>query len=141
MRRAVLIAALFASTTLPASAQRSQVMDLSIMEALVAVGHADMAGIFSFISEKDSAPAFADFLLRNEKSRKKYIAKVDKDVKKAGGLTAWDHAVLQDVVSVYGSPMGKTLPNKASAKEILHMVNLAGTPTLSLDQISAKRRS
>jgi hypothetical protein len=140
VKKIALISALLAlPAAMPRAQQSTQVLNLSVIEALAAVDHADLAGVFGFIAERDNAAAFADFLLRDGKAQKKYLAKLEKDLKVGGGLTEWDHAVLQGMVSVYGSPMANLL-KKPSAKTILHMAQMASAPVITLEQLSVKRR-
>ena len=116
-----------------------QMLNLSCMQALVAVDQADLAGVFSFISEKDSPMAFADLLAHNKKALKKFVAKADKDLKAVSGIAAWDHDVFQAMISIYSSPLGETL-DKPDAKVMAHLAELAHSPTLTLDQMTARRR-
>lgn len=137
MRKIVLAFALSAAgSAVPAAAQ---VINLSCVEALVAVGHPELAGVFSFVPEIDNATAFADLLARDAAAQKKFIAKVEKDLKKARGITVWDHDVLRAMVTLYGSPLGETL-HKPAPKVITRMAELVASPTITLEEMTARRK-
>lgn len=114
-------------------------LDLSCVSALAAVGRADLAGVFSFIAEKDAPTAFADFLARNKTAMGKYLAKAGKDLKDAGGITPWDHQVVMRVLELYASPAGETVekPPK-SVTDKLSALSLA--PTMALNEITPRRK-
>ena len=115
------------------------VLNLSCIEALAAIGQPNLAGVFSFISEKDSPAAFADLTAHNEKAIKKYVEKVDKDFKAAGGVTTWDHETLMLALALYSGPLALTF-EKPSAKALARINELSLAPTLSLEQVAARRR-
>ena len=123
----------------PADGVRGGVINLSCMEALVAIEEPGLAGVFSFISEKDAPSAFADFLAHHPKALKKYAAKVDQDLKAAAGVVSWDHEVLMDLLSLFSSPMADTL-EKPSSKTMAQMTELSLAPTLSLEAVTAGRK-
>ncbi len=116
-----------------------QMIDLSCMEALVATGRQELAGVFSFVSEKDGPAAFADLIVHNKKAMTKFIAKVQKDLKVASGISAWDRDALQFAIAIYESPLGATLKPLGEV-ELAQLRLLAGSPILSLEQISSARR-
>ena len=84
-------------------APQGQVIGLSLLEALVAIEHTDLAGIFGFVPEQASSFAMADFLLRDQKSLKLFIKKCEKDYKKAKGISIWDKQVLLHLVTIDAS--------------------------------------
>jgi hypothetical protein len=128
---------------LPASAleapRDAHMLNLSCVEALVSIDEARLAGAFSFVPEKDAPAAFADLVVHDRKALKKYVAKLDKDFKDAGGISIWDHESVAFAVSIYGSPLAQTL-DKPAASVISHMAELAAAPTMTLEQLTAKRR-
>ncbi|MBI3551074.1 MAG: hypothetical protein HY077_01035 [Elusimicrobia bacterium] len=116
-----------------------QMINLSCVEALITIDQQGLAGVFSFIAEKDEPAAFADLIVRSHKALKKFVAKVEKDKKLASGISAWDRDALQFALGIYDSPLGATLENpgdklKARIKE------LAAGPVVTLEQIAAARR-
>jgi hypothetical protein len=122
------------------AASAQQILDLNCVEGLVAVDRAALAGVFSFIAPKDTAPAFADLLVRDQKALKKFLAKMEKDLKSASGVTVWDHEVLLNAVSLFGSPLAPTLD--VPVKKVLgRMSELSLAPTLSLEQVAVRRKS
>ena len=117
----------------------AQMLNLSCVEALVAIGQASLAGVFSFIPEKDAPAAFADLLVHDRKALKKFLAKLRKDRKDAGGITTWDHEAVAFAVSIYGSPLAETL-DKPGASVLAELDELARLKTLSLQDMTARRR-
>lgn len=114
-------------------------LNLSCVAALVAVGHADLAGTFSFINEKDAPAAFADFVAHNKAALKKYMDKLNRDFKAAGGISVWDHEAVMKIIEVYSSPLGETL-EKPGAVIGKRLTELSVAPTLTLEEITAKNR-
>ena len=115
-------------------------INLSCVEALAATGRTDLAGIFSFVAEKDSHAAFGDLLARDPKTMKKFLAKLDKDLRKAGGISVWDQQVLLFVGTIYASPLAETLP-KPSSKVSDKIAKLSAAKTMTLEELTARRRS
>lgn len=135
--RPLLLAVVLLWAAAPAGAQ--QLLGTGCMEALIASGQADLAGIFSFISEKDSAAAFADLVVHKKDAMKKYLGRVESDLKAAGGIGVWDHEVLVLVTQFYASPLAQTVPVPA-AKTTAKIGELTLAATLPLDQLSARRK-
>jgi hypothetical protein len=117
-----------------------QMLNLSCMEALVAVDQAGLAGVFSYISEKDGPAAFADLLAHNKKALNKFLDKTGKDLKSVSGIAAWDHDVFQALLAIYASPLAETL-DKPNSKTMTRLEGLAHAPTLTLDQMTSRRRA
>lgn len=125
-----------AAVEAPAS---GQMINLSCMEALAVIGQDKLAGVFSFISEKDSAPAFADFVVRDKKTLKRFLDKVESDFKQANGVAEWDKRALQFALSIYSSPIAETI-EKPGEKVIARLSVLAQAPALSITELSSRRR-
>ena len=140
MKALFLAAAVFAAGAVRAAEapKGMQMLSLGCVEALASVGMADLAGVFSFISEKDGPAAFADLLVRNPKAMTKFLGKVGKD-REIGGVSAWLHQVLVFALSIYGSPLSETL-DTPSPKTVSKLNDYAGAPTLSLEDLTARRR-
>jgi hypothetical protein len=116
----------------------AQLMNLNCMEALVAVDQASLAGVFSFVPEKDGPAAFADLLVHNAKALKKFTAKLEKDLKETSGLSAWDHEAVAFALSIYASPLAARL-DKPSPKALARLAELGQAPSLTLEQMTARR--
>ena len=86
-----------------AQAPQGQVIGLSLLEALVAIEHTDLAGIFGFVPEQASSFAMADFLMRDHKSLKLFVKKCEKDSKKANAISIWEKQVLLHLVTIDAS--------------------------------------
>ncbi|MDD5629635.1 MAG: hypothetical protein PHU21_11260 [Elusimicrobia bacterium] len=123
----------------PGPSAQGSVLDLSCIEALAAVGEADLAGVFSFIPEKDLPAAFADLVVNDGKALKKYVAKVGRDFDDAGGITTWDRSALLAVLALYSGPAAPTL-EKPSPKVMARINELSLAATMSLEQVAARRK-
>ncbi len=143
MRRLLLIAILAllgALAELGAEAPKAmQMLNLSCVEALAAVGQEGLAGVFSFISEEDGPAAFADLLVRNKKAMNKFLVKVQKDLKEVSGVSTWDRAVLQFALAIYASPLAEML-EKPAQKTVAKIAELAQAPAMSLQEMTVRRR-
>ncbi|MBI5241306.1 MAG: hypothetical protein HY926_12610 [Elusimicrobia bacterium] len=115
------------------------VLSLSCIEALAAIGQPKLAGVFSFVSEKDSPAAFADLVAHDAKALKKYVEKVDKDFRAAGGVTGWDHEALMFSLNLFSGPLAQSL-DKPAGKVLERIQSLSTAPTLTLQQITEKRK-
>lgn len=135
MRNIIALALLLTATA--ASAQ--SILDLNCMDALASVGKPELAGVFSFIPTKDTPNAFADLVARDKKALKKFIGKVERDLKVASGVTTWDHEVVLNLVSLFGSPLASTLVDPG-AKVKNRLQELALAPTMSLEDVAVRRR-
>lgn len=133
---AVLLAAGAGSSEAPRPAQ---LINLSCVEALAAVDQAALAGVFSYIAEKDGPAAFADLIIHDKKALKKFMAKCEKDLHEVKGVSVWDHEALQQALSIYGSPLGETL-EKLSSKMAGKITELIGAPVLTLEEMTLRRR-
>lgn len=115
------------------------VLNLNCVAALVAVDRASLAGVFSFIAENDSAAAFADLAARDPKVLKKYVAKLNKDLAVADGITPWDHEAVSAVLALLNGPLVEVM-KKPSAKVMDRLKKLSEAPAVSLDVVTARRK-
>ncbi|MBI4371572.1 MAG: hypothetical protein HY552_04665 [Elusimicrobia bacterium] len=122
-----------------ATAAGGGVLNLSLVEALTGVGQPQLAGLFSFVPERDSPIAFADLLARDRKLLKRYAAKLRADRKAAGGLTAWDHEVCAALVNFYASPLAAGL-RKPDAARLSDLNQCVLASVMPLSEIVARRR-
>ncbi len=128
-----------AANTAGASAMSSGGMvSLSLVEALAAVRRPELAGIFSFVSEKDAPFAFADLLARDKKALKLYLTKLDADRKTANGLTDWDHAACASLVNLYSSPIAGTF-GKPDEDKMSKINQCVLAPVIPLEEIVSRR--
>ena len=118
---------------------KGTMLDLSCMEALVAAGHADLAGVFSFVSDKDASAAFADFTVHDRIALKKYIGKLQRDFKNARGISVWDHSVVLRILALYGSPLAQVV-EKPSESLFKILTELSLAPTMTLEELAARRK-
>ncbi|MFA6092335.1 MAG: hypothetical protein WCU88_11255 [Elusimicrobiota bacterium] len=124
---------------LPAQ-QPQQVINLSLMEALVAVERADMVGVFTFVPEENSALAMADMLMREHKSMKLFFRKLGKDKKVAGGISEWDKQVLLYMVGLDANAASLGV-EPLSGKLQKQVYEFSLMPAYPLQVIVEKRRS
>ncbi len=122
----------------PAGASTGMI-DFSLVEALAALRQPQLAGIFSFVSEKNAPFAFADLLARDKKSMKRYLDKLDVDFKAALGLTDWDHEVCASLINLYGSPVAATF-GVPDARRMKQINDCMLAPTVPLESIVARRK-
>lgn len=140
MTSLLLAAFLLAPSLSPSRAQGpAPLSNIGCLDTLLAVGEGRLAGIFSFVSEKDSPTAFADLAVHDKEVLRKFVAKVDKDVKTAGGVLQWDHDALVATQTILASPIADTVP-KPPSKLVARMAELSRLPTLTLEQLATRRK-
>ena len=139
MSRALLLslALLLPSGAFSQAPAGAQLLNLSCVEALVSIGQPNLAGVFSFISEKDGPAAFADLVVHDRKALKKWVAKLEKD-NKIGGVSPWDHEAAVFALQIYASPIAETVDKPGELKDKLSTLVLA--PVLTLEELTARRR-
>lgn len=115
-----------------------QMIDLNCIEGLVAIQQPKLAGVFSFINEKDTTHAFAILLAGDKKAFKKFVLKGEADLKKAGAVTVWDHQVLLNVIGLLSSPLPEI--EQPGEKLKARAVKLSLAPTAQLQDIAVKRK-
>ena len=141
MKRTILLAAALvgAGRAFAQAPSGAHMLNLSCVEALVSIGQPSLAGVFSFIPEKDAPAAFADLIVHNTKALKKFVAKMERDQKEAGGISTWDHDAVSFAVSVYKSPLAETL-DKPGEGMLKKLEALALAPAMTLQELTAHRR-
>ncbi len=126
-----------------AAARASQaptgMISFSLIEALAALHQPQLAGIFSFVAEKDAPFAFADLIARDKKSMKLYLEKLSDDDKAGSGLTEWDHEVCASLINLYSSPMAATF-GVPDAKRMKQINDCMLSQTVPLEDIVARRK-
>ena len=146
MIKAALAAAAFAlaiparaGTPATVRAEPTGMISFSLVEALAALHQPQLAGIFSFVSERNAPFAFADFLARDKKAMKLYLNKLDDDFKAAAGLTDWDHEVCASLINLYAAPLPPGF-DRADEKRMKQINDCMLARTVSLEEIVAKRK-
>lgn len=140
MRRILLAAALLASPLFAATAARAQdMLSGSLIEALQAIEKPELGGVFTYIGTQNAPRAFADLVARDPKAMKRYTGKLMKDLKAAGGLTAWDHEVCATLVNHYAG--GGDMPGikKPDAKRLKALNDCVLSPVMELHDIVSRR--
>lgn len=110
MRQAALAAALLGAAALGGPVASAQylggaapsapgIINMSLMEALVAVKHPELAGVFAYVPEGQSTVAMADFLLRDHDSLKRFLKKVEGEQKRLKLVNGWDKEVCLHIVA------------------------------------------
>jgi hypothetical protein len=121
------------------AAEPTGMISFSLVEALAAIHQPQLAGIFSFVAEKNAPFAFADFLARDKKAMKLYLNKLGDDIKAAEGLTEWDHEVCASLINLYSSPLPPGF-ERADEKRMKQINDCMLARTASLEEIVAKRK-
>jgi hypothetical protein len=121
------------------AARDATMLNLSCVEALVSIDQANLAGVFSFVPEKDGPAAFADLVVHQKKALKKFLGKLERDQKEAGGVSAWDHEAAAFALSIYRSPLGETIDKPGEAL-LKRLEDAARAPTMTLQEMTARRR-
>lgn len=141
MLKALLAACVLASPLLAATAARAQdMLSGSLIEALTAVEKPELGGVFTYVGEKEAPRAFADLVARDAKAMKRYTGKLMKDLKTAGGLTAWDHEVCATLVNHYASLGEMPGIKKPDAKRLKALNDCVLAPVMELQEIVARRK-
>lgn len=130
-----LAAGLIAGGMVPAANATNGVVNPSCMEALAATDQPHLAGVFAFIPEKDIGAAFADLLARSRPAMRRYLSKLERDGKKAKGLTSWDHDVVVQVLGLYSTSFAGVADE--GYKKRLSKLSLL--PTIPLAEMTQKR--
>lgn len=121
--------------------QPTQMMNLNMIEALIAVGAADLAGVFNYIPEAAGPAAFSDYLLHNRKAFKKFIKKGLKDLKDTGGVNGWDRVVYMIILNVNNQPMLPPGVDHLSKQQEQDLSQLVLARALTLQEMNAARAS
>jgi hypothetical protein len=114
-------------------------ISFSLVEALAALHQPQLAGIFSFVAEKDAPFAFADLLARDKDAMKLYLNKLGADIKAAGGLTEWDHEVCASLINLYSAPLPPGFV-RADEKRLKQINDCMLSQTITLEEIVSKRK-
>ena len=110
MKRAALLCGLLAAAAGGAGEGTAQYMggaapsapniiNMSLMDALVAIKHPELAGVFSFVPDGQSTMAMADFLMRDHASLKRFLKAAEADQKKLKMINGWDKEVCLHIVA------------------------------------------
>ena len=119
--------------------QQGQLINFSLLEALAAVDAQGLAGLFGFIPESQSAPAFADYLLHHRGALKAFIKKGERDVKELQAINEWDQIVCMYVLQIAGGGMLPPGIEKLPEKLEFRVSGLVLAPPISLQEMTARR--
>ncbi len=142
MKRAALLAALGVLAPAIARAQDlppAHILNLNCIEALAAAGKPELAGIFAYVPDNDTAAAFADLLVHDRKALRKFTAKAEKDLKQVSGVSQWDHQAIAYVLAIYASPAAAATVDKPASSDLSRLRALLVAPQLSLEEMTARR--
>lgn len=119
--------------------QQPQMINLSLIDALVAIHEEGLAGIFGYIAESNAAPAFAEYLFRTPKALKLFVQKGERDLKETGGISEWDKEVYLYVIGINsnGTNAGAEL---LPAKLLDRVATLSLATGLPLSEITMRRK-
>ena len=118
---------------------QQQIINLSLIEALVAIDATKLSGVFAFVPREQSSMAMADYLMHDRKALKKFVKKGERDFKQVQGINEWDREVYLYLVGINSGrflPAGVERVPKKWLKRI-HRMSLARPLPL---QVIAQRR-
>ena len=116
-----------------------QMLDLSLLEALVSVGASDLGGLFGYMPEQAMAPAFSDYLMHSSSALKRFMKKANRDIKETGGINGWDRQVFMYVMQLNGLPALPPGMRKLSKSVEYDISGFVLARPLSLQQMAAAR--
>lgn len=119
--------------------QQPQMLDLNLMEALIAAGAVDLAGVFGFVPPESAPAALADYLLHDRKALKRLLKKERKDIKEAGGINAWDKMVFISLLQIHNAGLVPPGVERLSKKEELEVSDIVLARAMSLQEMNATR--
>ncbi|MBI3297556.1 MAG: hypothetical protein HYZ75_05300 [Elusimicrobia bacterium] len=108
-----------------------QLINMSVIEALVATDHAELAGVFAFVPEGAAPLALADYLLRKPDALKGFVKKGEADLKTTQVINNWDKEVFLHLVAATagGASVPGVKPVKKSLVDRISRLSLAtGVP-------------
>jgi hypothetical protein len=147
-------ALLAASAAKPAFAQRAPsgvtpprmsqgaVLNLSLIEALVAVRQQRLSGVFAFVPEDRTGLAFANYMMYDHKALKRYLKYARKIFDKAGAISHWDKRVMLLLVGMVNQaqrPPGVEAVGKKQVSQISELALVPGVPVEELRTREAVR--
>ncbi len=113
--------------------RQGRVLNLECVETLIGIGERELAGVFSFIADGDSAPAFADLLVHKKKDLKRFVERERKILKKSGAIPHWDHDAAGYVLAIFSNPPADA-PEPPSKGIIKKLTAIYAAPTASTTQ-------
>ena len=119
----------------------SMLVGIVLLQANPMVNYlSDDGGVFTYIGTQNAPRTFADLVARDPKAMKRYTGKLMKDLKAAGGLTAWDHEVCATLVNHYAG--GTEMPGikKPDAKRLKALNDCVLAPVMELEEIVVRRK-
>lgn len=148
MKRAVLLGALLAVAGAGegtaqylggAAPSAPSIINMSLMDALVAIKHPELAGVFSFVPDSQATMAMADFLMRDHDSLKRFLKMAEADMKKLKIINGWDKEVCLHIVAASANenlpPGAKRLSKRLSDR--VSILSLA--PGMPLEVVMQRR--
>lgn len=120
--------------------QQPQIINLSLLEALLAVKAQELAGVFGFVEEKNAPAAFADYLFHNRPALKRFVKKGERDSKQAGGVNEWDKQVYLYLLGINASAMLPQGYSRLSSSWVDRLSTLSLAPGLTLSELTARRK-
>lgn len=120
--------------------QQPQIINLSLLEALIAMDAQDLSGIFSFVPEAGAPLALADHLLRHNGRLKRFVKKGERDLREAGGVNEWDRQVFLHIVALQAAGAVPPGLDRLSPAWMGRVSTLATAPALPLAEVTARRK-
>jgi len=112
-------------------------IDGSLIDAVNSIDQPELVAVFAYMPMRNQPSAFAELMTRDHSGLKRYAAKLTNDLKKAGGLTAWDHEVCAVLINRFNNVVDKSgLPDKKRMSAINQCIL---SKVLSLNEVLMKR--
>jgi hypothetical protein len=125
----------------PAQPQQQQVINLSLIEALVGIHQEGLAGLFGYIPEQYAQTALAEYLFRTPKDLKLYIKMNERDLKETSGINQWHKEVFLYMINIGSNPtMAHIDPLSSKLQDQVATLSLAQGFPLSEIAMRRKRR-
>lgn len=115
------------------------IINMSLMDALVAIKHPELAGVFSFVPDSQAPMAMADFLMRDHASLKRYLKMVEADRKKLQIITAWDKEVCLHIVAAASNQNLPPGTERLSKRLTDRVSSLSLAPGMPLEVVMQRR--
>lgn len=138
MIRRCLIASVLAGTVcsaplyaeqLPGTPQFQQITP-QLKEALSAIKSRSLVGVFLLIEPQQAPIALAAYLLRDHAALKRFIKKVERDLKKYKAISRWDKLTALHMIAMGVDRGSPTTGKKLSKKWIVRVQELTLAPSV-----------
>ncbi len=118
---------------------RVQRVSPAVIEALAAIRARALVGIFRFVAPSEAPTALADYLLRDHAKLKRFVKKLEKDLKKFRAISRWDKYVCLHMVGLGLNRSSPGTGKMLSKKWIARVQELTLVPSLPHRELAMRR--